>query len=182
MLNCGSRRKSNLFYFCGDSPECSVFVAGLMRTWSWRLQPCKTLSLHRYYIISIYPRATFCGIDLWKKMSLSDVSNMNNNSGLLLTFLRLYSQTSEKSLNIIILFSALVLQMVIYFKSFISKLYWIIWPTILHCSVYAGSDEYLSLRTLNIGSWHFLFTTGQTGNTLVSQMYNKSFIYILKWI
>lgn len=57
-------------------------------------------------------------------MSLSAVSNMNNNSGLVLTFLRLHS---EKSLNVIILlFSGLVLQMVINFKSFIFRLYWII--------------------------------------------------------
>lgn len=45
---------------------------------------------------------------------MSAVSNLNNNSGLLLTLLRLHSHTSEKSPNVIILlFSGLVLQMVI---------------------------------------------------------------------
>lgn len=45
------------------------------------------------------------------------VSNLNNNSGLLLTLLRLCLHTSEKSPNIILLlFSGLVLQMVIYFS------------------------------------------------------------------
>lgn len=74
---------------------------------------------------------------------------MNNNSGLLLTFLRVCLHFSgfaltEKSLNVIILlFSGLVLQMVIYFKSFIFRFYWIIWRTSLLCSVNAGSDEYL---------------------------------------
>lgn len=110
------------------------------RVWIDKVKP-KTSAVHNFVAASIRrnvllpPCCVFVVSILKKKMSLFAAANMNYNSGLSLTFLRLRMSEKKSLNNIILLFSGLVLQMVMYFKKFsFSDLYWIIWHTSPLCS------------------------------------------------